>query len=163
MASRVLFQKGEIIDATYGKLGRHEVFSYPLPKAGGVDRRIEPNAGLSPKVAVLSISKDHSRRLLAPRPLEAPGVLRPLDRPRAVAVVFDWPALVEAATPWIDLAVEKINEENDTDEAQAAEIVDQVHTVLEVLKVLRTVTSETYVEGDVLVTHTLVEIRDVPE
>lgn len=40
-------------------------------------------------------------------------------------------------------------------------IMDQVRTVLKVLKVLRAVTVETRIEGDAVVTHSLVEIRDI--
>ena len=38
----------------------------------------------------------------------------------------------------------------------------QVRTVLEVLKALRTVTFESYADGDALVTHAITEIHDVP-
>ncbi len=39
--------------------------------------------------------------------------------------------------------------------------MDQVHTVLTVLKVVRSVTAEAYREGNAVVNHTMVEIRDV--
>ena len=65
---------------------------------------------------------------------------------------------------WINLVVERITQsQTDSDFSQAAAIKAQVGTVLEVLKVLRSITSESYVEDDALVTHTLVEIRDVEE
>lgn len=43
----------------------------------------------------------------------------------------------------------------------AAQIRDQVHTVLKVLQVVRSVTAETYREGNATVDHSMVEIRDV--
>jgi hypothetical protein len=36
-----------------------------------------------------------------------------------------------------------------------------VHTVLDVLKVVRTVTARSYVEGDAMVGHAEIEIRDI--
>ena len=40
------------------------VYGYPLPAEWGVDSRVLPNAGLSEKVAVLSLSGKHTLRLL---------------------------------------------------------------------------------------------------
>ncbi len=40
-------------------------------------------------------------------------------------------------------------------------ILDQAHTVLDVLKVVRTIVSQTYLEGDAMVSHAEIEIRDV--
>jgi hypothetical protein len=136
------------------------MFSYPLPEELGLDAKILPNAGLSESVAVLSISKDHTQRLLQSTPLDVGGLLAESDRDLAMAVVFDWAGLVEAATPWVDMAVAMATAEAPAG-ADTSEIVDQVKTVLEVLKVLRTITSETRLEGDVTVTHTLTEVRDI--
>ena len=43
----------------------------------------------------------------------------------------------------------------------AAEIMDQVHTVLNVLQVVRSATAETYRDGNAVVNHSMVEIRDL--
>ncbi|MEE9603922.1 MAG: hypothetical protein V3V75_11490 [Thermoguttaceae bacterium] len=136
------------------------IFSYPLPAELGLDAKILPNAGLSESVAVLSISKEHTQRLLQSTPLKVGGLLAGSNRDLAMAVVFDWAGLVEAATPWVDMAVAMATAEASVG-TDTSELVDQVQTVLEVLKVLRTITSETRVEGDVTVTHTLTEIRDI--
>src|SRR4030042_669044 len=70
--------------------------------------------------------------------------------------------LVDVVTPWINLAVDAIIEaQSEGNVAQADAIKSQVATVLEVLKVLRTITGESYLEDNVMVTHTLMEIRDV--
>ena len=71
--------------------------------------------------------------------------------------------LVDAVTPWVNLAMEKISEGSEGAFGMSAGIAAQVNTVLEVLKVLRTVTSESYFEDDVLVTHTLIQIRDIEQ
>ncbi len=144
-----------------------ELFAFVLsPELGvpefSVDEQIVPNLGIFGKVAVVSASRQHTRRLLQATPLEIGGVLAKTDRPLASASLLDWAALVDAATPWADLATRQIVKKklgDDKDRLKA--ITDQVHTVLEVLKVVRTITGEAYFEDGVLVRHTLVEIRDV--
>lgn len=142
------------------------IFSYALPEEWGVDEKIAPNFGLSETVAVLSISQDHTRRLLASTPLKAGGVLEDSERPLAMASVVDCAGLIDAITPWVNMAVKKASE-NSADDGGGfnpmAGLGMQVQTVLEVLKVFRTVTSEVYFEDDSLVTHSLMELRDVAE
>jgi hypothetical protein len=144
-----------------------EIFAFKLPESWGVDEQITPNVGLAENVVVFSFSRDHTERLLRATPFKVGGVLEDLNRPRAMAVCFDWAGLVTAATPWVDFATRQIISEKaagappEAVEAQLKAIRDQVHTALEVLKVLRTVTSESYLEGKAIVTHTLTEIRDV--
>jgi hypothetical protein len=144
----------------------YKLFTYPLPEKWGVDKQVLPNAGLSDKVAVLTLSRDHSRRLLAEKPPTVAGRSLPADRPLAGAAVIDVAALIDVVTPWIDLGVHTATEKasgGDGGEGKAAMILDQVHTVLDVLKVVRNVTVQTYVEGDALVSHAEIEIRDVAE
>ena len=77
---------------------------------------------------------------------------------------MDWAGLVDAATPWVELAASQIiKNEMDAaaDSPEAAAIMDQVHTALEVLKTLRNVTAESYFQDGIMITHTLTEIRDV--
>ncbi len=135
-------------------------YGYALPSEWGLDKKIIPNAGLSQTVAVLSISRGHTQRLLKSTPLEIGGLLADSNSNMAIAAMFDWAGLVDAATPWVDfameMAIEKVGPAADT-----SEVADQVKTVLELLKVLRTITSKTYAEGDATVTHTLVEFRDI--
>ncbi len=158
------------------------VYAYRFPKELGVDRRIALNAGLSDNVAVLSMSRPHTVRLLTETPLETPGVLD-AETPLISAGVFDWAGLVDAATPWIELAARQIvlettrrddrkmmpDEKSDPaeplppadDNPRMAFVLDQVDTVLEVLKCLRRVTSRTYVEDGATVRHTVTEYRDL--
>jgi len=137
------------------------IFGYPLPNLWGVDEQIVPNFGLSKTVGVFSASRDHTERLLTATPLGCGGVLATTDRALAGAAVCNFAGLIDAATPWIDLAAQEIMKGERVPEAEQAGIVSQVHTVLEVLKVLRCVTSEDYFEDGALVNHTLVEIRDI--
>ena len=138
------------------------IYSFPLPEEWGVDKQIVPNFGLSDKVAVFSASQAHTERLLRQTPLGVGGVLAGAGRPLCAAVWVDWAGLMEAAAPWVDFAARQAMAQNNIDdEGQQKAVLDQVHTALDVLKVLRTITNESYLEGDVLVQHTLVELRDV--
>ena len=137
------------------------IYSFTLPKDWGVDKQIEPNIAVNGKVAVVSTSREHARRLLKPTPLTIGGVLSKAAGPLAAAAWFDWAAMVEAASPWADFTVDQVAADKGIDETQKKPIADQVHTAMDVLKALRVVTSESYLDGGVLVNHALVEIQDV--
>ncbi|MEN6449144.1 MAG: hypothetical protein ABFC96_01510 [Thermoguttaceae bacterium] len=139
------------------------IYSFPFPAEWGVDKKIVLNFGLSDKVAVASVSHAHTERLLKQTPLSVGGVLTDTARPLAVAGWLDWAGIVDAATPWIDFAVHQAMVEQGIEDDQRTNWIDQLNTALSVLKVLRNVTTESYLDGDVLVLHTLAEIRDVPK
>ncbi len=145
--------------ATESSLGT--IYSFTLPKEWGVDEKIVPNLGLSDKVAVLSASRDHTERLLKATPLAIGGALDKADRPLATAAWLDLAALVETATPWVDFVFEQAAASKGIDEGRQKTILEQVHTGLEVLGALRSITSESYLEDEAMVNHTLMEIRDV--
>jgi hypothetical protein len=126
-----------------------------------LDKQIVPNMGVGEHVAVASISHDHSSRLLKATPLEVGGVLKDAKRPLACAVWIDWAAIVEAATPWVDYAVDQATADSEQGGMPKALIQSQVRIVTDVLKVLRSFSNETYFEGDMTVNHGLVEFRDV--
>lgn len=136
-------------------------YSFNLPKEWGVDEQIAPNIGVSDQVAVVSASRQHTERLMKAAPLSIGGVLAKTDRPLAAAVWFNWIGLVQAATPWVDFAVERALASKGGDDAEKKSVADQVRVAVDVLKVLRSITNETYLEDDALVHHTLVEIQDV--
>jgi hypothetical protein len=146
-----------------------EFFMYRLPKDWGVDRKVVPNLGISDDCAAWTVSRQHTERLLRETPLKVGGLLADTDRPLAVAVAFDWARLVDTATPWVELAAREIIKDQmrvdddafDQSDSQAATIMEQVNTVLDVLKVIRTCTVECYFEDEVLVSHSLMEIRDI--
>jgi hypothetical protein len=144
------------------------VYYYPAPGEWGIDKQIALSFGLSDKVAVVTASNQHSERLLAATPLGTGGVLADPNRPLAGAVAFDWAGLVDAVTPWVELGVDVlVKAEPDVAKTLGSEpgkpsVADQVRTVLSVLKVMRSITAESFVEDGLLVTHSLVEIRDLP-
>jgi hypothetical protein len=152
-----------------GKAGT--LYSYPFPEQWGLDPQVVPTGGLSDRVAVLTFSHSMADRLLQARPLKVQGgpLAARIKQPLASAGYFDWPALVNALTPWVELAVHAAPVEKFVpgagDEAGAAkareDILRQVRTVLRVMKVIRGSTSATYVEDGVLVTHGETVIRDL--
>jgi hypothetical protein len=147
----------QVTDSAGGK-----VYSYPLPEAWGVDKKIVPNVGVGEKVAVVSLTHDHTARLLTDTPLGVGGLLEKADRPLAVAAWFRWAGLLDTGAPWIDFAVDQVMANNmNANEANKKAVLEQVHTVVDVLKALRTVTNESFLEDGVLVNHTLVEVRDL--
>lgn len=68
---------------------------------------------------------------------------------------------VHAKKPAEKKAAEGKKPEPRKPKARKASVMDQVRVVLKVLKVIPAITGETYREGDALVTHTLVEVRDI--
>jgi len=159
----------EIPEPKVRKVEAGTLYSYPLPREWGVDKKITPTIGLSDSVAVVALSQNHAQRLLEAQSPAAGGVLARTDCPRAVAVVLDFAGLIEAARPWVDLAAREVIKEqmdvsddaSDEEKAEAESILQQVHTVLDVLQVFRTVTAHCRFEQDALITHTLCEIRDL--
>jgi hypothetical protein len=142
------------------------LYSYPLPADWGIEKQIIPTAGLSDQVAVLTISHKHAERLLARAPLRTDGgPLADLEKPRAVAVYFNWARVVRAMKTWLEMGLRAAG----IDPTQQVEVGDeswqgilrQVPTVLEVLQVFRSYSSSTYLEGPVLVTHSETVIRDL--
>jgi hypothetical protein len=147
------------------KAGGGTLYFYPVREELGLDMQIVPNAGLSDHVAVLSLSLSHGQRLLGNHPLKVDGgPLADLSRPRTGAVYFDWPALVNTLSPWVQIAGQ-LAAQQQPEGANAVpnlkEILPQIETFLEVAKCFRTYTSSTYVEDKALVTHSEVVVKDL--
>ena len=134
------------------------VYGYALPREAGVDGKVMPNAGLSEHVAVLSLSGRHTDRLLNESEPTMAGIKLPLTRPCGTIAALDFAALVDAATPWVNLAVAKATQSS----PQEAEMIQShVETALEILKCYRGTVSATTKEGKAIVTRTRSEFRDV--
>jgi hypothetical protein len=146
-------------EAKVDKIAGRSVYLYPLPDQWGVDKNIVLNAGLSDNVAVITLSPVQTDRLLKETPLTVGGVLAKTDRPLAIAAWFDWSELVGAVTPWVNYALEQLPEEQMAGQKEL--VVSQVRTVLEVLSTIKSFTSETYIEDNTLVHHSLLEIHDL--
>jgi hypothetical protein len=149
------------------------LYSFPLPEKWGLDKRVQVTLGLSKSVLAISANHDQAQRLLASTPLAVGGALGDASKPRASAAVLRWAALVDSVTPWVDAGFKlqkAAAQPSATDEKESTaaevkktdELIQQAHTILEVLKTLRSVTCESYADGDALVSHAITEIRDVP-
>jgi hypothetical protein len=134
------------------------IFYYPLPGAWGLDPRILPNAALSEKVAALTISQDHSERLLMSTPFRPAGrPLADIKRPMAEAAYVDIAGFIDLFAHWAKIAASFAG----ASDQRAEEVLKQAGPVLELLKVLRSYSSRTYTEGDAWVTHAEWVIVDI--
>ncbi len=146
------------------------MYYYNLPPVG-LDPQILPNAALSQHVLALTLSPRQSEAILSRTPLKVEhGLLADAaTRPLAMAAYFNWPALLNAARPWVHFGVRAAIKQsaNENGSKMGAEqiksIMSQVDTVLDILKVLRNVQSVSYFEGKMLVTHTVTTVRDIPQ
>jgi len=156
------------------------IYYFSVPEELGVDKQISPNAALSDRVAVLSISLSHSERLLARSLLKVGGRQTVSKRPLAAAVTFDFAGTMTALGPWIEFGIEEGMRHHrapapaaDPDAAgkedapnpgmpSMEEILKQVRTGIEVLKCFRGYLSASYFEDRVLVTHGQAVFEDLP-
>jgi hypothetical protein len=135
------------------------MFYYPLPEAWGLDKQLLPNAALAEKVAVLTLSQEHSERLIAPTPLKVNGgPLADLKRPLAGATYVNCAGLVDLVQGWVEAAAPFAPAK---DQEKVTDALAQVRTVFEVLKVFRSYSSATYFDDGALVTHSEVVITDL--
>ncbi len=139
-----------------------ELYYWPLPAEWGVDKQVAPTLGLSKNVGVVTPSQAMAERLLARKPLVLPAgsPLADARRPLAGAFYCNFPAFIDALTPWVDFGLDKA-ELPPIPGADKESISKQLHTVLEVLKCYRGTTSASYLEGGVLVTHSQTVYQDL--
>jgi hypothetical protein len=136
-----------------------------------VDKQIAPSAGLSKSVGVLSTSPRLAKRALERTPLSLEeGLLTDRNRPLASAISFNWPALVDAVTPWVDYGVTQYfarraaaAEAGAAGDPRVKPILEQVRTGAEILKCFRGISMATYREGNAVVTHSESVWRDLKD
>lgn len=134
-------------------------YTYPLPEEWGLDAKIAPCIALTDDLVVFAVSFEHAKRLLAETECKSGGVLTDTSANRAIAWVFNWEALIKGASKWARYA---ISQQFGEGEQPAVEQMawDSVRPILEILAVPKTATGEVTIEGDVMVSHTLVEFED---
>jgi hypothetical protein len=147
------------------KVAGGTLYYYKLPEDWGVDKQIQPTAGVGKAVAALTLSRAHTERLLARKPLVAKT--GPLARKDVIGMTyFNVPALIDAIGPWVELSIaQSVPVPDDKDAAREAKqkaeaIIKQVRVVLDVLKVWQTYSSATYLEDGVLATHYQYTFKD---
>lgn len=159
--------------------GGGKLYSYPLPKKWGVDSQVAVNAGLTDKFVAVSTMPKTTERLVQEMTPEFSTSLK-LDRPAAMVAHVQFAKLIESIRPWIDYGIDvatgklkppKDDSDEDSGEDKPEEpnpltmqlgfVVPQIHQFLEVASALKNVTSITYEEGGVWVTHTETHIEDL--
>jgi hypothetical protein len=147
------------------------VYSYELPADAGLDPQIQPAAGLSKTVAVISLSPKQAERILEQAPLQSELIAS--RKNLGSAVVFDFAGLIDAARPWVeygfkyyavgvspgDDVTEKLKElENNP---QIKFVLGDIRSGAEILKCFRGSSSITYLEDGVTVTKSVTRIEDL--
>jgi len=159
--------------------GGGKLYSYPLPKKAGVDPQIAVNAGLTEKFVAVSNMPKTTERMLHETTPDLDTSLK-LDRPAAVVAHFEVAKLIDSLRPWVDYGVgvatgklkpPKEKEGKETDEDQPAEVnavmlqlgfvVPQVHQFLDFASALRGISTISYEENGVWVTHTETHLQDL--
>lgn len=138
---------------------------YKLPEEIGLDKQVQPVAGVSKTVSVIALSKGYAERMMALTPLSVKS--GPLSRkgPLIGLSILDWPALVDVLAPWSQFGLMGVLVSQPGGEADAKkqmeEIMKQVKVGLDVLKCFKGSSSATYLEGGTVVTHSEIIIKDL--
>jgi hypothetical protein len=153
---------------TQGKNGT--LYTWKLPEESGLDKQFLLTLGVGKDVAVFTLSKEHAERLLAPTKLKTEGLALPTKRDLVGAMVFNFPALVDVAQPWVDFMLNTLVGIPGDDEeaakkakAMAAEWSKNAKELARIAKCFKGVTAGSYLEDGKLVTHGRIVIVDLPE
>jgi hypothetical protein len=149
----------EIPPPKMSKIKGGTMYAYPLPAHWGVEKLL-PNAAVGAKLAVVTVSEEHSVRLLTATPLKTDG--GPLANPQqklSAASYVSWAGLIDTIVPWVEYGVDMAP---GTGVLNKDDILKQVKGAFESLKAFRSSTSATYEEGGATVTHSETIIRDLP-
>jgi len=145
-------------------LGPGMAYYYLLPKELGLDIRLNPVAGLSDSVGVVSYSPHQCRRVLTKTPLAVDSKpLADLNRPMAAAAALDFAALVDTVTPWVKYGASLAMGLAAGAAAEGAPgpapdeimqmIAGQIDTSMNLFKCFRGFSMATYAEDDATVMH----------
>lgn len=137
-----------------------DLYYYSLPKEIGLDEQVIPTAGVGKKIAVLTFSQKTAQRFLKSRPMEAADLNIDSKKPLLAASQFDWPALIDLATPWVELSAKTIIAQN-PELKDGKEVMDQIHEVLTIMKCFKGSSSTTTSEGGKLISHSISVVKDL--
>jgi hypothetical protein len=141
-------------DPNHRQAGGGEVYWYTVPPQSGLDPQLQPAVGVSDSVAVVSTSIKQVERVLAAKPLDTKSDVIAAQKNAGSAFVFNFPAVVDAVRPWVELGIAMhASESEDDDKPDVQTILEQVKTGAEILKCYRGTTSVTYSQNGTLVTH----------
>ncbi|MEX2027738.1 MAG: hypothetical protein WEH44_10555, partial [Pirellulaceae bacterium] len=145
----------EIPNPQVREAGGGQVYWYAVPNEAGLDPQLQPAAGVSKTVAVLSTSIKQAERILAAAPLTTKSEVIAARKTAGSALYFNFAGVVDALLPWAELAVAQQASERDADDANqhAKAIIEQIHAGAEILKCFRGTTSVSYLQDGATVTH----------
>ncbi len=174
----VKLPKPEKLDVSDGK-----VFAYSFPEEWGIDTQVAPTTGITTNTAVLAAMPATAERLLKSTPTTIDTSLD-LKRPAALVTHVEIAKTIDRLRPWIDyglgVAMGNIKKEKpaDADDEDFEEdeprepnpiafqmgfVMPQFYQFLDAASALRSVTSITYEEDGVWVTHSETYIKDLED
>jgi hypothetical protein len=142
-----------------------QLFWYEIPADAGFDSQVQPAAGVSKTVAVISTSARQAERMLSPATLQTRSKLISERATAGSAVHFDFAGLIDAVQPWAEGAMAHyLSARGGGDDAAAAlkraaehpqfkDYFEQIRTGAEILKCYRGTTSVSYLEDGATVSH----------
>ncbi len=142
-----------------------DVYQLEVPEESW-DGRIRPTLALGKKALTVSISQEHAKRLLEPKPLQPVGVIEDPDKPGVWAAWINLEKLWDSVSPWAEhlTAIVVESSEDIPDELRnfLEELRQDIKEWVGILKCIRSLSLEYSVESANLgVRRALVEIRDL--
>lgn len=133
-----------------------EMFFYPLPP-GLVAQPLLPNFAVSNNVAVLTLSREHSERLLKSTPPADEFLRRHAGQPLSGAFALNMPATLDFLMAWLEYG---IHTSGGMPKQTREDQVRQIREVVNLFKVIRGYSSVTYFEGGAEVEHAEIVVQD---
>jgi hypothetical protein len=131
-----------------------QIYWYQVPPEAGADPQLQPAAGVSKTVAVLSTSIKQAERILTATPLATKSNVLAERKTAGAVLHFDFAGTIDAVRPWVELAIAHYDSENeDENKPDAKFILEQVRAGAEILKCYRGTTSVSYLQDGATVTH----------
>lgn len=139
------------------KVANGTLLYYVIPAEIGLDKQFQPVAGVGKDVSVIALSKGHANRLMG---TTAVGMKSgPISRKTDLVGVglLDWPALVDAAAPWVEFSMKMSMGKGDA----IGSYLKQAKVAFDVLKCFKGSSSATFLEDGKLVTHSEIVVKDL--
>jgi hypothetical protein len=157
------------------------LYYYPLPAEAGLDEQLTPNGAVTKSAAAVSLTPAFTERLLRTKPLAIDSSLD-LKRSASMAVYMELSKLVDAVRPWVEYGGAiatgqiKLDEgeeaefegaDDEQDQKQAAAmmmagmVLPQIHQFLDVAAAMRSISSVTYHDDGLWVTHAELHLQDL--
>ncbi len=142
---------------------------WPLPEDTGLDKQFLPTVGVAKDVVVLTFSKGHSQRLMKSTKLTVKDGPLAEKRQLVAFAVANPPALIDAALPWADFAINLLMPVPDDAEGakrakeMASSFSKQARQLARILKCYRGASSASYLENGKLITHTRKVFKDLDD